>query len=78
MNSDSGRRPIAARQPLAVEDVQTTAEVAPAPDRSALSSERVMPVTSWRAATSFGTSEQPITPLAPATNTLTGRAPARA
>ena len=54
----------------------TAARAPAARTASARSSERVMPVTSCPAATSFATSGLPIAPLAPATNTLMGAPPA--
>jgi hypothetical protein len=39
---------------------------------SVLAGDRVMPITSWPAAASWGTSWVPIAPVAPATNTFMG------
>jgi hypothetical protein len=67
----SGCASATAARSAPVSKTSTTAARAPAArTASALASDLVMPVTSWPAATSFGTSGRPIAPLAPATNTL--------
>ena len=68
---------IAARSASASKTSTTAARAPAARTASALSSERVMPVTSWPAAISFGTSGRPIAPLAPAMKTLIAPPPAR-
>src|ERR1700737_3970242 len=62
----------AARSESASSASQSTASAPCARRRSARSAERVMPVGSWPASTSLGTSARPITPVAPATKTLIG------
>ena len=68
----SGRASASALVSAAASKASTTTGSAPRSRiRAARSSERVLPVTSWPAARSMGSSLLPIAPAAPATKTLT-------